>query len=72
MVNLQPELLRTILRGNPKPFTIRSDGKSVSAINFRYRHQECDIFLVEPILLKWVSQDRFFDSFQELKEAIND
>lgn len=68
---LPPEAISIVLDGSPEPFTLGDNDEFVHAINFRYCEQECDLFLSDPPLFKWVDQDRFFDSFQELQEAIN-
>jgi hypothetical protein len=69
---LPPEVISTVLNGSPEPFVLGDNDNLVHAINFRYCKQECDLFLSDPPLFKWVDQDRFFNSFQELQEAIND
>lgn len=56
--------------GDPELFIIEVDGQDVEAVNFWYRGQECDLYLIDPYILRQVEADKTFHNFQDLIEEI--
>lgn len=71
-MRLGTEALNTILQGDPKHFVLEVDGQDVEAVNFWYHGQECDLYLIDPYIIRQVEADKTFYSYQDLIEEIND
>lgn len=65
------EALGIIESGDPELFIIEVDGRDVEAVNFWYRGQECDLYLIDPYMVRQVEADKTFHKFQHLIKEIN-
>lgn len=64
------QALNTILQGDPQHFILEVDGEDVEAVNFWYLGQECDLYLIDPYIIRQVETDKTFHSYQDLIEEI--
>ena len=67
---LDRNTLKTVMLGDPSYFVAEIDGDLIPAINFHFQGHECDVYFGDPLLFKWVNQDRFFYSLSVLQDNI--